>query len=137
MTGLPYVWSHTDEDGKPVYQHRRTKEHVKESAIILPDGWNRGVTHAREIFYYNEEHEEYSYVLPGSVDRHLDRDIRELDKNFEDDEPKLTGAQAREHMSKMIDPVDGGLLFCWSKRGTKVGVFQQKSRTWPNRGVIR
>lgn len=46
LTGYtyPYKSGTTDEDGKMIYRRRLTQAYVEESAIVLPDGWNRGVT---------------------------------------------------------------------------------------------
>jgi hypothetical protein len=71
VKGFPYKLSSTDEDEKMIYRHLRTQEYVKESDIVLPDGWKRGKTYAGVLYYYNEEHEEYSYRLPGEKDRPL------------------------------------------------------------------
>lgn len=47
--------------------------------------------------------------------------------------PKLSPAQMHDVMSKMIDPVDNGLMFCWSKRGTympKTGKHKAAYDAW-------
>jgi len=39
-----------------------------------------------------------------------------LEKLF-DVRPKLSAKAAHERLKAMEDPADGGLMFCWSKRG--------------------
>lgn len=59
--------------------------------------------------------------------------IDALQEIFHNHEPKLTPAQARECMSNMIDDKDGGLMFCWSKRGTympKTGKHKTAYDAW-------
>ena len=50
--------------------------------------------------------------------RKTQQQIEFLDDIFHNSEQKLTGAQTAEKMSKVIDESDGGLKFCYSKRGT-------------------
>ena len=59
--------------------------------------------------------------------------LKALSDIFFGHEPKLTPAQARDSLRKMIDPVDGGLMFCYSKRGTympKTGKNKAAYEAW-------
>ena len=59
--------------------------------------------------------------------------ISTLNEIFHGHEPKLNGAQARELMKRMIDPKDGGLLFCWRKKGIfmpQTGVHKAAYEAW-------
>jgi hypothetical protein len=44
--------------------------------------------------------------------------------------PKLNAAQIHDELRKMVDPVDKGLLFCHSKRGTHVAKKDPAYKNW-------
>lgn len=60
--------------------------------------------------------------------------IKALEDIFYGHDPKLTPAQARDFMRQMIDTAgDGGLMFCYSKRGTymaKTGKHRKEYAEW-------
>ena len=76
-------------------------------------------------FHRKDEESESSYHKTPKLQLELDR-LFAL-------RPKVSAEQAREMMLKQVDPADGGLMFCYAKRGTympRTGKHKQAYDAW-------
>ena len=60
--------------------------------------------------FHRQEATEEPYHKPPKLQAELDRLFAEC--------PKLSAEQALDRMKNAIDPADGGLMYCYAKRGT-------------------
>ena len=73
---------------------------------------------------FNRKDDMVSYRKPAKL-------VKVLLELFNESQPKIDEYQMREKMSKMIDPEDGGLMFCYAKTGTPTLVGMTKgSHAW-------
>ena len=81
------------------------------TTVIECEGGVPGENSARCFGKFKKKEDTVAYRKPKKLAKVL------LDL-FKESQPKLDEYQMREKMSKMIDPVDRGLMFCYAKTGT-------------------
>jgi hypothetical protein len=103
--------------------HRDRKKASQNTKIFpsAPEG-SSGTDLAECYMKFNRKDKAEVYHKPTRLKEELDRlfDVR----------PKLSPEQAKEELKKMIDPADGGLMFCWKKRGEFLAKSHPLYKDW-------
>ena len=82
------------------------------------------VDDAKCLGRFNRKEQTEPYRKPKAL-------VNALKQMYHNHTPKLTAQQMQEELRRMRDPKDGGLMFCWSKRGIHVTKDLVNDENWP------